>query len=96
MSGAPGHYDAAGEDLALQRRVGALEHDTITLKRDLAKLDREVANTKDLVVGMLGPVQVSLGLLQKQGVASQKQLGSMRKQVRKLFGILSRERRKQR
>ncbi len=81
------HYDAAGEDLALQRRCGALEHDTIILRRDLKKLDREVVETRDLIVKMVGPVKASLDLTLTQLIATQKQ-------VRKLFSLASKKRRK--
>ena len=87
-------YDAAGEDLALQRRCGQLEHDTIKQASRLSALDREVAETKDLIVRMLAPVVKSMDLLHENHGALAKQFESTRKQIRKLFHLASKKRRK--
>lgn len=85
-------------DIALNQRVGPVEHDVAVLRRDLSKQGREIADTKDLIVKMLTPVAASLDLLQKQSKESaslfQKQIASTQRQIRKLFSMAKKKSKK--
>lgn len=77
---------------ALNARMGEYEYNQIKLESKVGKLDREIANTQDLLIRMLTPVKGSLDLMQTSHDLMRKQLSSTQKQINKLFHIASKKR----
>jgi len=70
-------------------RIGRVEGEVIVLGGKHSKLDREIADVKDLLVKMLQPIKAGQDRLVSDLESMKKQAVSNQKQINKLFSLVS-------